>query len=323
VAQLRLRQALDQSPTVVAQAQLSADLSASRPSAVVQRMYQDPSEKASKEDVKGRLEAGLRKRYGNIKEDVLQALVSAKLTLMDREYSEDKLLELQGKMESSGQDLDTVLSQEEEANQFAPRQVVSDLLSPDKFQELLRSRSQMFDTGTPSEHGPHTHRLQWSILYKAAAEGKLPMKPVDLYEQLGNPALKDPSADYRTVWDDVFDFDAEAADLIGAKSLEPNKQREKAAYSSPEWTLAHLAREGGPLKGGPLEQQLRRDRSVMNELGGGALLDLKGALIDKIVIKEMVKELLPMDLSAKQEREETLRTKEVAELRELYQQLQS
>jgi hypothetical protein len=97
IAQLRLRQALDRSPSVVARVKLSADLAASRPSAFVQRMWQrSGSEEAPQDEPRKQLEAGLKVRYPEIGEDILQALVSAKLTLTDRPYSESKLLELQG-----------------------------------------------------------------------------------------------------------------------------------------------------------------------------------------------------------------------------------
>jgi hypothetical protein len=316
--QLRLRQTLNERPEVLEQTRLSADLSASRPAATVQRMYQpDTSEEAPQEDLKLRLATGLKAKYPGVQDDVLQALVSAKLTLMDRGYSEAKLLELQGEMASSGQDLDTVLSQAETSNEFAPRTVVDKVIDPGTFQALLRSQSQMFDIGTPPDHGPHTHRMQWYVLYKAFAEGKLPMKPVDLYAQMGGDALKD-APNYRTAWDDVFDFDALAGPLIGASGPQA-EQAEKAAYSSPEWTLRNLAREGGPLGGGPLEQQLRRDRSDMSEFGGDVLLDPKEALSHGIAMKEVMKELLsPNDFPA---RKKELSDKEIPELREIYQQL--
>jgi hypothetical protein len=235
-----------------------------------------------------KLRAGIAARYPGIDPELLEHVVTAKLTLMDRGYSEAKLLDLQGEM-AGGDDLDTVLSRAETAQDFGPRQVVDKLLDRDSFQGILRSKSQIFDLGTPSDHGPHTHRMQWYVLYKAFQEGRLKKKPVELYEALGGGELQDSKDEIRTLWDDVFDFDNAAAGLIGGG--EEDEARERAAYSSPEWMLNHLARADGPLQGGRLQQQLAGDRQIMRQLGGGALQDMKGALVQKIFWKEMARGL--------------------------------
>jgi hypothetical protein len=226
----------------------------------------------------------LQKRYPRVPRVLIDQIADAKTILMDRPYVEAKLRELQEQMTSQNLSLDAALSAAENVEGFHPRQVVNDLLSRDQFREILRGMYQIFDVGTPWDHGPHTHRLQWYVLYRAHSEGRLVVPPRLLYRVLGTEQFID--NDRRTIWDDVFDFDQEAEEIVGGSNKEAI---DRAGYSSPEGGLYRLVSRSGPLRGGRLEVELRRIRLLSFEFGAGAILDPRGALILGILQAELMK----------------------------------
>ncbi len=226
----------------------------------------------------------LERRYPRVPRVLIDQIADAKAILMDRRYVETKLRELQTHMVEQKISLDRALSEAEEVEGFHPRQEVRDLLSRDGFREILRGMYQIFDVGTPFDHGPHTHRLQWYVLYRAHSEGRLIVPPRQLYRVLGTDQFI--HNERRTIWDDVFDFDQDAAEIVGGES--GKEARELAGYSSPEGGLERLVRRNGPLRGGPLEQELRRLALISMEFGAEAILDPRPALTQGIILSEFM-----------------------------------
>ncbi|HVB72387.1 MAG TPA: LirA/MavJ family T4SS effector [Ktedonobacteraceae bacterium] len=223
-----------------------------------------------------RIEQRLQQRYPTAQPTVLQQLAIAKRILMDTSYGKDVLTTLQTQL--SGMSLDAILTQVEVKEQgFSPRAEVIALLDRDTFMEHLIKKEQILDGGTPFDHGPYSHRLQWYILYQASKQQQLTMKPVELYVQLGEASLKDAKKENRTVWDDVFDFDAEARQLIDvAAELSDQEARAIAGFSSPEFLLAIVTSSSFP--NGPLKQELQLTRLGQLYLGRESVFDLKKAL---------------------------------------------
>lgn len=251
----------------------------------------------------------LRRRYPNVPPVLIDQIADAKLILMDRRYVEAKLRELQTQMVEQNLTLDQALSEAERVEGFQPRQVVSDLLSRDQFRQILLGMYQIFDVGTPYDHGPHTHRLQWYVLYRAHSDGRLVVPPRLLYRVLGTPQFI--HNERRTIWDDVFDFDDDAAEIIGQES--GDQARIEAGYSSPEGGLSRLIRTERPLRGGPLEMELRLLSLITQTLGAEAILNPRPALIQAIVMKEFMKNM-SLDLSKLREELEKLTTPELFNL---------
>jgi hypothetical protein len=245
----------------------------------------------------------LGQRYPKAPRVLIDQIADAKVILMDRRYVETKLRELQGQMVERELSLDQALSAAEEVEGFHPRQVVNDLLSRDEFRQILLGMYQIFDVGTPFDHGPHTHRLQWYVLGRAHSEGRLVVPPRLLYRVLGTPQFL--HTESRTIWDDVFDFDGEAADILGLPSGEAAIKA--AGYSSPEGGLARLVHAQGPLRGGPLAQELQRLRLVTLELGADAILNPRPALVQGILMHELSRNS-SLDFSARERELEEMST---------------
>jgi hypothetical protein len=226
----------------------------------------------------------LQQRYPRVPQVLIDQIADAKTILMNRGYVETKLRELQELMVERGIGLDAALSAAEDVEGFHPRQEVRSLLSRDQFRDILRGMYQIFDVGTPYDHGPHTHRLQWYVLYRAHSEGRLIVPPRQLYRVLGTDQFIDNAR--RTIWDDVFDFDQEAEEIVGPES--GREARELAGYSSPEGGLARLLGRNGPLRGGPMEQELRRLRQISSVFSAEAILDPRPDLTDGIIMSEFM-----------------------------------
>src|SRR5437868_6451906 len=109
----------------------------------------------------------LQKRYPGANRSLLEELARAKLILMDTTYGVQVLVSLQQRMQQ-GQPLtlDDLLARVEQEQGFQHRKEVQNVLDRDTFMQHLGKREQLLDGGTPADHGPHTHRLQWYILYQ-------------------------------------------------------------------------------------------------------------------------------------------------------------
>jgi hypothetical protein len=218
-----------------------------------------------------------RERYPNAQVGILEHLANAKLILMNQN---DGLATLQGLQQQMGnRPLDDSLADIEQQQGFQRREVVQDLLSRDDFQAHLRIPRHIFDVGTPFDHGPHTHRLQGYILYQAHVQNQLRIAPSVLYQELGKLEFQDPKNPLRTIWDDIFDFDDEARDVLKLKKS-VDESMIHAAFSSPEWTLKFLISQQFP--GGALQQELRLIRFRQRTFGTRSILDMKQALLAKI-----------------------------------------
>ncbi|MBO0794596.1 MAG: hypothetical protein J2P36_27090, partial [Ktedonobacteraceae bacterium] len=119
----------------------------------------------------------LEQRYPAVGSDIRQELGRVKITLMDTEYGKKILESLQEKLKGQALSLDEFLNEVEVKEQgFTRREIVKALLDRDAFMKYLHDQKQILDAGTPSEHGPYSHRLQWYILYQAHTGGRLKMR---------------------------------------------------------------------------------------------------------------------------------------------------
>ncbi len=237
----------------------------------------------------------LRKRYPNAPLPLIETCSVVKLLLMDSVYGTNVLGKLQAaiKPEQSLDEYLTSIEQQQKGkepgsqNGFRPRQVVFKLLPTDTFLAHLRAPEHLFDLGTPFDHGPHTHRLQWCILYQAHTDGKLTINPIDLYQQLGQDYCKDTDEPTRTVWDDLFDYDSvKAQELIGIQEWSFSTEKMLyAAFSAPEWTLPYLISPAFPA--GPLQQELRQINFRQRTFGAESVLNFAEALKERITNKRV------------------------------------
>lgn len=236
-----------------------------------------------------RVEQRLHQRYPNAHSTVLRQLAIAKRVLMDISYGKSVLTSLQTQL--SGLSLDAFLTQVEVKEQgFSERAEVTALLGRDAFMAHLTKKEQILDGGTPFDHGPYSHRLQWYILYQAHQQQQLTMRPVDLYEQLGEASLKDAQKENRTIWDDVFDFDAEARQLIDIASEKGDQEaRAIAGFSSPEFLLAMVTSSSFP--NGPLKQELQYIRLGQLYLGRESVFNMKNALAFALAKKAWLQDM--------------------------------
>jgi hypothetical protein len=241
---------------------------------------------------RGRFADLLAERYPGANPTVLRHLAQTKRILTDRGYAEGVLLRLQQEMERRNVSVDVVLSEAEERQGFRPRLEVSDLLSREAFLGNLANAHHIFDAGTPAEHGPHSHRLQWYILYAAHADGRLRMPPVYLYGLLSLPAFNDPRSPLRAAWDDLFDFDDEAVRLMElptGNSREEN--RAAAAFSSPEYLQGRLVSGQSSLGTGALVRELRNLAHRYEHLRAQGVLDLHAGLVAQIITRTVMSNL--------------------------------
>ncbi|MBO0777709.1 MAG: hypothetical protein J2P37_02670 [Ktedonobacteraceae bacterium] len=232
----------------------------------------------------------MEQRYPAVGSDIRQELGRVKITLMDTEYGKKILESLQEKLKGQALSLDEFLNEVEVKEQgFTRREIVKALLDRDAFMKYLHDQKQILDAGTPSEHGPYSHRLQWYILYQAHTGGRLKMRPVDLYRALGDPSCKDPIRATRTIWDDVFDFDAESRSFIDISAGTDDFEAQKTAgFSSPEFLLSFVTSPDFP--DGLLKRTLRLVRLRHEALSATSVFDLKSAFIDGIVLKMYMKD---------------------------------
>ncbi|MBO0796305.1 MAG: hypothetical protein J2P36_35895, partial [Ktedonobacteraceae bacterium] len=148
---------------------------------------------------------------------------------------------------------------------------------------------------------------------QAHTDGRLKIRPVDLYQALGDPSCKDPIRAARTIWDDVFDFDAESRSFIDiAAETEDSDAQKAAGFSSPEFLLSFVTSSAFP--DDLLKRTLRLVRLRHNALGATSVFDLKSAFIGGIILKMYMKDSKIDTDKLKQE----LETKTVTDLEAQY-----
>lgn len=231
----------------------------------------------------------LQERYPQANPNILRQLASIKCLLMDQDYGNKKLEELQNSLNANTTiSLDDFLINEETTQEFQRREEVNDVLSRNAFLQLLKNKKQILDGGTPPDHGAHSHRLQWYIIYQAVKEKRINVIPGTLYQELSEDAFLDPRDENRTIWDDIFDFDQDSRAIIGVPDdVDENTALQKAGYSSPEFLQKCLTRNN-VLPEGRLTHELKLLRLRSETFGALGVLDYPEALREAIVVKTVM-----------------------------------
>jgi hypothetical protein len=140
-------------------------------------------------------------------------------------------------------------------------------IHPQKFLSFLAGKKGLVDQAAGAEHGWHTHRLQWWLVYAAWEKKKVQLanKPGDLYTMLGlEKATVTWESRTKYVWDDLFDHDPDAKDLLG---------RKKPTFGRPEYFCPWLKGRG---KANPDNNTAKEARTAMYRNLARAFGDLEG-----------------------------------------------
>lgn len=236
----------------------------------------------------------LQERYTQVDSKLIEEVAIAKSLLLDVEYGKEILLGLQKTLGGEllyPDSLDAFLAEIELKLEFEKRVPVDHGLTVEEFQDLLDKKQHMLDAGANADHGPHTHRLQWYILYTAFKEKKLWTQPAELFKKLASKRFVDALNKDRTIWDDIFDYDDPAGAIIGIQEKGP-EARPYARFSSPEFLLEYLISSEFPK--GALQKELRLIQLRQKKLGKLSVLNIKNDLCDAIISSMKSKELISM-----------------------------
>ncbi|HLG61857.1 MAG TPA: LirA/MavJ family T4SS effector [Ktedonosporobacter sp.] len=236
----------------------------------------------------------LQERYSQVDSKLIEEVAIVKSLLLDIEYGKEILIGLQknlGEKLLCPDFLDAFLTKVELELGFEKRTPVDHGLTVEEFQKLLDSKQHMLDAGANADHGPHTHRLQWYILYTAFEQKKFETKPAELFKKLASKEFIDTLNQNRTIWDDIFDYDDPAGMIIGVQEQGP-EARPYARFSSPEFLLAYLVSPSFPK--GVLQKELRLIQLRQKKLGKLSILNIKDELCEAIISSMKSKELISM-----------------------------